>query len=83
MELGGNCPFIVFDDGDLDQTISALTILKCGVYDAFVLKVVAATKDNIKVGHGVEKGMTIGPLTMQRGINKLKKHIEDAVSKGG
>ncbi|RKK76695.1 hypothetical protein BFJ71_g16890 [Fusarium oxysporum] len=82
IELGGNCPFIVFNNGDLVQTISALMILKCSIHNAFVSKVVAATKDNIKVGHGVKKGTTIGPLTTQRGIDKLKKHIEDAVSKG-
>ncbi|KAL9566275.1 hypothetical protein ACKAV7_009634 [Fusarium commune] len=99
MELGGNCPFIVFDDGDLDQAVAALMILKwrtagqacthanrvyvqSGVYDKFAQMMLEATS-RIRLGHGAESCSTMGPLTTARGVDKVKKHVQDAVSKGG
>ncbi|KAB8207210.1 Aldehyde/histidinol dehydrogenase [Aspergillus parasiticus] len=99
MELGGNCPFIVFDDGDLEQAVAALMILKwrtagqacthanrvyvqAGVYDNFAQMMLEATQ-KLKVGHGTDSGTTMGPLTTDRGIEKLKKLVSDAISKGG
>ncbi|XPS77622.1 hypothetical protein M3J09_009650 [Ascochyta lentis] len=99
LELGGNCPFIVFDDADLEQAISALMILKwrtagqaCthanriyvqrGIHDKFLGLLLEQTK-KIVVGHGATTGTTMGPLTTGRGIEKLQRHVEDAVSKGG
>lgn len=99
MELGGNCPFIVFNDGDIDQAVAALMILKwrtagqacthanrvyvqSGVYDQFAQKLLQATRA-IRVGHGAESTTTMGALTTPRGVEKLEKHVADAVSKGG
>ncbi|KAF5980117.1 putative UGA2-succinate semialdehyde dehydrogenase [Fusarium bulbicola] len=99
MELGGNCPFIIFDDGNLEQAVAALMILKwrtagqacthanrvyvqSGVHDKFAQMMVEATS-KLCVGHGAESSSTMGPLTTSRGVDKVKKHVQDAVSKGG
>ncbi|KAF5594612.1 succinate-semialdehyde dehydrogenase [Fusarium subglutinans] len=99
MELGGNCPFIIFDDGDLEQAVAALMILKwrtagqacthanrvyvqSGVYDKFAQMMLDAT-NKLRVGHGADSSSTMGPLTTARGVDKVKKHVQDAVSKGG
>lgn len=99
MELGGNCPFIVFDDGNLDQAVAALMVLKwrtagqaCthanrvyvqnGVYNKFIQMLLEATQ-KIRIGHGSDPSTTMGPLTTNQGIDKLQRHVDDAVSKGG
>ncbi|KAL4815504.1 Aldehyde/histidinol dehydrogenase [Aspergillus spinulosporus] len=99
LELGGNCRFIIFDDGDLEQALAALMILKwrtagqacthanrvyvqSGVYDTFLRMIVNATKQ-LKVGHGANPGTTMGPLTTSRGLEKLERHVADALAKGG
>jgi succinate-semialdehyde dehydrogenase / glutarate-semialdehyde dehydrogenase len=99
LELGGNAPFIVFDDADLDAAVAGAMISKyrnngqtcvCanriyvqeGVYDAFAAKLaIAVTK--LKVGNGVDDGITTGPLINAAAVTKVQEHIADALAKGG
>jgi succinate-semialdehyde dehydrogenase/glutarate-semialdehyde dehydrogenase len=98
LELGGNAPFLVFDDADLDAAVAGAIQSKfrnmgqtcvCanriyvqdGVYDAFVDKLIAATK-KLKVGDGLEEGVQQGPLINADAVEKVEEHIADAVSKG-
>ncbi len=99
LELGGNAPFIVFDDADLDAAVEGAIVSKyrnagqtcvCanrlyvqdGVYEAFADKLVAAVK-KLKVGNGVEPGVTQGPLIDADAVAKVEQHVADAVAKGG
>jgi succinate-semialdehyde dehydrogenase/glutarate-semialdehyde dehydrogenase len=99
LELGGNAPFIVFDDADLDSAVEGAIASKyrnagqtcvCanrlyvqeGVYDAFVEKLAARVK-TIKVGNGFEPGVLQGPLIEPAAVEKVEKHLQDALSKGG
>jgi succinate-semialdehyde dehydrogenase / glutarate-semialdehyde dehydrogenase len=98
MELGGNAPFIVFDDADLDKAVQGAMASKyrnagqtcvCanriyvqdGVYDAFATKLSAEVK-KLKVGSGVDTGVTTGPLINKAAVAKVEEHIEDALAKG-
>jgi succinate-semialdehyde dehydrogenase/glutarate-semialdehyde dehydrogenase len=98
MELGGNAPFIVFDDADLDAAvIGAIAskyrnagqtcvcanrlLVQDGVYDAFAEKLAAAVSA-LKVGNGVEEGVTQGPLIDQAAVGKVQEMLADAVDKG-
>jgi succinate-semialdehyde dehydrogenase / glutarate-semialdehyde dehydrogenase len=99
LELGGNAPFIVFDDADLDAAVEGAMASKyrnsgqtcvCanrlyvqdGVYDAFAEKFVAAV-GKLKVGNGVEAGVTQGPLIDDKAVQKVEEHVADALAKGG
>ena len=98
MELGGNAPFIVFDDADLDAAADGAMVSKyrnagqtcvCAnrllvqdsVYDAFARKLVERVKQ-LKVGDGMESGITVGPLIDANAVEKVEAHIEDALAKG-
>ena len=99
LELGGNAPFIVFDDADLDSAVEGAIASKyrnagqtcvCanriyvqdGVYDAFVEKFAARVKA-FKVGNGFEDGVLQGPLIEAAALDKVQRHVEDALAKGG
>jgi succinate-semialdehyde dehydrogenase/glutarate-semialdehyde dehydrogenase len=99
MELGGNAPFIVFDDADLDAAVEGAIASKfrntgqtcvCanriyvqeGVYDAFARKLAAAV-GKLRVGNGMDDGVTQGPLIDQAAVDKIEEHIADALAKGG
>jgi succinate-semialdehyde dehydrogenase / glutarate-semialdehyde dehydrogenase len=98
MELGGNAPFIVFDDADLDAAVLGVMVSKfrntgqtcvCanrilvqdGVFDAFTAKLKTAV-EALKVANGMEPGATQGPLINKAAVDKVREHIEDAVSLG-
>jgi succinate-semialdehyde dehydrogenase/glutarate-semialdehyde dehydrogenase len=98
LELGGNASFIVFDDADLDAAVEGAIASKyrnagqtcvCanrfyvqdGIYEQFAQKLVAAV-DKLKVGNGMEAGVTQGPLIEEKAVAKVEQHIADALSKG-
>jgi len=98
MELGGNAPFIVFDDADLDAAVEGAMaskyrnagqtcvcanriLVQDGVYDAFAAKLAEAVT-GLKVGSGVDEGVSQGPLIDMAAVEKVEEHIEDALAKG-
>ncbi|HLY58461.1 MAG TPA: NAD-dependent succinate-semialdehyde dehydrogenase, partial [Stellaceae bacterium] len=98
MELGGNAPFIVFDDADLDMAVKGALASKyrnagqtcvCAnrlfVQDGVYDKFAGKLADAVaamKVGNGFEDGVAIGPLIDKAAVEKVEEHIADAVSKG-
>jgi succinate-semialdehyde dehydrogenase/glutarate-semialdehyde dehydrogenase len=89
----------VFDDADLDAAVEGAMISKyrnngqtcvcanriyvqAGVYDAFAEKLVAATK-KLRVGDGFGEGVTTGPLIDKNAVEKVERHLKDAIAKGG
>ncbi|WP_137896475.1 NAD-dependent succinate-semialdehyde dehydrogenase [Ramlibacter sp. 2FC] len=99
LELGGNAPFIVFDDADIDSAVEGAMASKyrnagqtcvCanriyvqdGVYEAFVEKFAAKVKA-LKVGNGFEEGVVQGPLIEPAAVEKVARHVADALAKGG
>jgi succinate-semialdehyde dehydrogenase/glutarate-semialdehyde dehydrogenase len=94
MELGGNAPFLVFDDADLDAAVKGVmaskyrntgqtcvcanrVLVQEGVYDAFAAKLKVAV-EALKVGNGMEPGVTQGPLINADAVLKVEEHIADA-----
>jgi succinate-semialdehyde dehydrogenase/glutarate-semialdehyde dehydrogenase len=98
MELGGNAPFIVFDDADLDKAVAGAMASKyrnagqtcvCAnriyVQDGVYDKFaekLAAEVKKLKVGDGTEAGVTTGPLINKAAVEKVEEHIADATAKG-
>jgi succinate-semialdehyde dehydrogenase/glutarate-semialdehyde dehydrogenase len=98
LELGGNAPFIVFDDADVDAAVDGAMVSKfrnmgqtcvcanriyaqAGIYDEFVMKL-ADRVTALKVGNGVDDGVQQGPLIKPQALEKVERHIEDAVGQG-
>jgi succinate-semialdehyde dehydrogenase/glutarate-semialdehyde dehydrogenase len=98
MELGGNAPFIVFDDADLDAAVAGAMaskyrntgqtcvcanriLVQDGVYDAFAAKFKTAV-ETMKVGNGMEAGVSQGPLINADAVKKVEEHIADALKRG-
>ena len=98
LELGGNAPIVVFDDADIEAAVEGAMVSKyrnmgqtcvCAnrlyaqdkIYDEFVEKLskkVAA----MKIGDGTESGVTQGPLINMKAVDKVERHIADAVKRG-
>ena len=99
LELGGNAPFIVFDDADLDAAVEGALIAKfrnngqtcvCAnriyVQDAVYnafSEKLAAAVGKLKTGNGFDDGVVLGPLIDQAALEKVEEHVSDAVKKGG
>ncbi|MCS6135151.1 NADP-dependent succinate-semialdehyde dehydrogenase [Shewanella baltica] len=98
LELGGNAPFIVFNDANIDAAVEGAMIAKyrnagqtcvCanriyvqdGVYDEFALKLSTAV-GKLKVGEGIQEGVTTGPLINAAAVEKVQSHLIDAIAKG-
>lgn len=98
MELGGNAPLIVFDDADIDRAVAGAVATKyrnCGqvciaanrflvqkgVAEEFAQKLAAASAA-LKVGPGHQDGVAIGPMVEMAAVEKVERHIADAVSRG-
>jgi len=98
MELGGNAPFIVFDDADIDAAVEGAIICKfrnngqtCVCANRIYVQSgvydafaekFAARIKAMKVGNGMEDGVAFGPLIEPQAVDKVKEHVADAVSKG-
>jgi succinate-semialdehyde dehydrogenase / glutarate-semialdehyde dehydrogenase len=98
LELGGNAPFIVFDDADLDAAVAGAIVAKfrssgqtCVCANRIYIqkgiydefsKLFAAKVEGFKVGNGFEEAVTHGPLIHDRAVSKVEQHIRDAEGKG-
>jgi len=98
LELGGNAPFIVFEDADIDSAVEGAFASKyrnagqtcvCSnriyvqeaVYEAFATKFAAKVK-TAKVGNGFDEGVNQGPLIEPAALDKVERHVKDAIAKG-
>ena len=98
MELGGNAPFIVFEDADLDRAVAGAIASKyrnsgqtCVCANRLLVQSsvydafaekLTAAVKKLKVGDGLEAGVEQGPLIDMAGVEKVEEHVADAVSKG-
>jgi succinate-semialdehyde dehydrogenase/glutarate-semialdehyde dehydrogenase len=98
LELGGNAPFIVFDDADLDAAVAGAMLSKyrnsgqtCVCANRLLVQEgvydafvekLAAKVRALKVGNGAEAGVTTGPLIDENAVAKVEEHVADALAKG-
>ncbi|MBB4122995.1 NAD-dependent succinate-semialdehyde dehydrogenase [Martelella radicis] len=98
LELGGNAPFMVFDDADLDAAVEGAIASKyrnagqtCVCANRLYVQSgvydafaekLAKRVEGLKVGDGMAEGMDIGPMIDENAVEKVQDHIQDAVSKG-
>ncbi len=98
MELGGNAPFLVFDDADVDQAIEGVIASKfrntgqtCVCANRILvqegihdlfLEKLVGAVSRLKLGDGFEEGVTLGPLIDSKAVGKVEEHIADALAKG-
>lgn len=97
-ELGGNAPFIIFDDADIDLAVAGVMaskfrnagqtcvcanriLVQDGIYDRFADRL-ASEVARLNVGNGFDDGVTIGPLINRAAVEKVSRHVEDALGKG-
>nr|MCU0789922.1 aldehyde dehydrogenase family protein [Nitratireductor sp.] len=99
MELGGNAPFLVFDDADLERAVTGAMVAKfrnsgqtCVCTNRFIVQAgiydrfvdrLAEETAKLKVGNGLEEGVQQGPLIDDRAVKSVEEMIADAVGKGG
>jgi len=98
MELGGNAPFVVFEDADLDQAVEAAMLAKfrnmgqaCTAANRFLVhrsikdefsRRVTERVQALQVGRGTEAGITVGPLIDDRAVSKTSELVDDAIARG-
>ena len=99
MELGGNAPFIVFDDADIDAAVQGALISKyrntgqtCVCTNRFLIQAgvydefaekLASEVQKMRVGDGLKEETEQGPLIDQASLEKVEEHVLDAINKGG
>jgi len=98
LELGGHAPFIVFDDADLDKAVEGALAAKyrnagqaciapnrfyvqARIHDRFVAGI-AERSAALRVGHGFDRGVNIGPLIDVQAVAKVQQHVDDATRQG-
>jgi succinate-semialdehyde dehydrogenase/glutarate-semialdehyde dehydrogenase len=98
MELGGNAPFVVFDDADLDRAVDGAMAAKfrnigqaCTAANRFIVhsgvaaefgRRIAERVGGMRIGRGTEEGVTVGPLIDDRAVDKADELVQDAVGRG-
>jgi succinate-semialdehyde dehydrogenase/glutarate-semialdehyde dehydrogenase len=98
LELGGNAPFIVFDDADVDAAVTGAIASKyrntgqtCVCVNRFLVQdgiydefteKLVAAVEAMKIGNGAEEGVAQGPLINEAGLTKVQEHVQDALDKG-
>lgn len=99
MELGGNAPYIVFDDADIDAAVQGaiankfrnagqvcVSVNRFYIHNAVYDRFVNQLADEVKklkVGNGMEEGVIVGPLIESSAVEKVEQHVKDAIAKGG